>query len=136
MLPHRRAKRERLARIKQLQTQVRAVYDAELAQTETHQEREEAYDRIHAQVMFDENEIAHLQQAHLLHALDKDGVAIPKEYYEDDEWPLKPTLTHSGEMWARRELKKLRHAEIEFWAKIVLPIASLILAIIALLISR
>ena len=63
------------------------------------------------------------------------GLTIPAELYDRSEWPLKPTLSYSGEMWAKQELKKIRRADIVFWAKLILPIVSLVLSIISIFIA-
>jgi hypothetical protein len=136
MFTRYREKKARLARIKQLQAEVDGVYEAELAGATTTEQRQEAHDIARSQVVVEENQLDYLKQADLLTALEKKGVTIPTEYYAVEEWPLTSTLTHSGEMWARRELKTLYRAEIEFWSKQILPIASLILSIIALVRSH
>jgi len=132
MLARYKQKRATAIRMRKLRQGIDAVYESELSGAKTPAEREVAYEVIRAQVMYDENEFEHLRQADLLARLSKEALTIPNEYYSDHGGSMRTTLTYAGEMWARKELKKLRREEIEFWAKLVLPVVALIVSIIAL----
>jgi lipopolysaccharide export LptBFGC system permease protein LptF len=119
-------------RMRQLRQEIDNIYEYELRGAKTPAERQVAYDIINEQVKYQENEFEHLRQSDLLAKLSKEALTIPAEHYEDYGASLKTTLTYAGEMWARRELKKLRREEIEFWAKLVLPVVALVVSIIAL----
>jgi hypothetical protein len=118
--------------MRELKQGIDAVYATELSEARTPTEREVAYEVARPQVMCEENELRHLSQANLLTRLSKEALEIPKEHYFDHGEHLRTTLTDAGEMWARRELKRLRREQIEFWAKLVLPVVALIVSIIAL----
>jgi hypothetical protein len=65
----------------------------------------------------------------LLHA----GIKVPDEFgtpYNDDV-----LLTKKGEEWATIQVRKYREQRIEFWVKLVMPVLSLIVSIVALYIS-
>ena len=74
-----------------------------------------------------------LRQKFTLLAIYDYGIDIPAKFCEDSEPGMRRVLNMQGEAWAARELRRERRAEIEFWAKIVLPILSLILSIYAVL---
>jgi hypothetical protein len=118
--------------MQQLRQGIDAVTKAQLRGANTPAEVDAAFKVIYAQIKYDQNELEHWSQAELLARLDKAGATIPAEHYKQNGWPMKTTLTDAGEVWGLRELKKLRREEIEFWAKLVLPVVALIVSIIAL----
>lgn len=76
--------------------------------------------------------IAFLRQWELIRELDESPLEVPSEYWLDCEVTHERRLTPKGIAWARHELKKLSHTEIEFWFKLVIPVAALVISIIAL----
>jgi hypothetical protein len=133
MFTKRKERKARTLRMGELHNSIAAVYEYELNNANTPQDREVAYQIIRSQAQYDENELTHLQQIDLMKKANKVGLTIPTELYDDYGGYLKTTLSSEGEMWVKRELKKLQRAEIEFWLKLVLPAASLFLSVIALL---
>jgi hypothetical protein len=73
-----------------------------------------------------------LKQEKLMARLEKSPLQVPPEYWFDTGVPYRRALTFKGQAWALHELKKLRNAEIEFWFKLVVPVAALIISVIAL----
>jgi lipopolysaccharide export LptBFGC system permease protein LptF len=133
MFAKQKERKARTLRMKELQASIDAVYKDELNNASTPQDREVAYQVIRAQVEDNENELTHLQQIDLTTKANKAGITIPMEFYSDYGGTLKTTLSYAGEMWVKREVKKHDRAEIEFWFKLVLPLVSLLLSVIALL---
>ena len=75
----------------------------------------------------------YLKQEQLREKLLRAGIKIPDEFgtpYNDDV-----LLTQKGEAWAAIQLRKYREQRIEFWVKLVMPVLSLIVSIVALYIS-
>lgn len=75
----------------------------------------------------------YLKQERIREDLLQASIAVPDEYatpYDDDI-----LLNQKGEEWARIQLRKFRVQQIEFWAKLITPLLSLIVAIVALFFS-
>jgi lipopolysaccharide export LptBFGC system permease protein LptF len=83
-------------------------------------------------------------QARLFERLERAGIEIPEQFLSpfDPALPINPTvvlgrklLTDAGKHWARVELRRYNEERIEFWAKLILPILSLVVSIIALAVA-
>jgi lipopolysaccharide export LptBFGC system permease protein LptF len=79
------------------------------------------------------NELSHLRQKELLYKVDNSPLEVPDEYWFDTKDPYRKILSPKGIAWAEHELKKIRNAEIEFWFKLVVPVAALIISVVALI---
>jgi lipopolysaccharide export LptBFGC system permease protein LptF len=132
-LTQRRAKNRRA---RELRETIGQFYVRESLGERGTPEFETAYRAIVERNSSAENELKTIRQMDLLVKIRNAGLLIPPEHLENPPWPLRQVLTEEGEAWARRELKKIRRSEIEFWSKIALPILSLILSIIALMWKR
>ena len=78
--------------------------------------------------------LEYLKQETLRERLERAGITTPAEYAAP--WDgHSMVLNEQGKKWARIELRKYREQRIDYWAKIVLPILSLIVSIIALVAS-
>jgi hypothetical protein len=123
-------------RIAELRKYITGTYESELRGAKSEQERGEAYQIAHSIVQVEENELEYLQQETLQRRLGHSPIEVPNEYWNDKDLWEKPTLTNKGEAWARRELRKIWMADVEFWAKLVatlvLPTVAIVLSIIAL----
>jgi lipopolysaccharide export LptBFGC system permease protein LptF len=126
------SKKERKARLQQLEESIAAIFEIARREGEAHGDRNSAILRAIELTRYEKNELDHLRQQPMRLRLRKLGIKIPDEHYLQREWPMKTSLTYVGELWGYSELRKARKAEIEFWAKIVLPILSIVLSIIAL----
>jgi len=75
----------------------------------------------------------YLKQEKMRERLLQAGITVPEEYassYNDDI-----LLNQKGEEWANIQLRKYREQRIEFWAKLIMPVLSLMLSVIALIVS-
>lgn len=129
---NQKLKKERQERIHALQTYIANVHEEEFRNAKTPQEKGEADQRVYVITRDEENELTTLLQGNLVARLSRVGIEIPEKHWNNEEYPLRKTLSWSGEMWAKNEYTKYRDSRIEFWAKIILPILSLIVSIIAL----
>jgi hypothetical protein len=132
MLQRWKDTKRRNARIKELQQYIDKTFEHELKDVKTEQENFEAHQRIFALVKYEHNELENLRQHLLQNRLRRSPIEVPEEYWNPCDRDERRTLTYKGEVWARRELKKLLMADIEFWFKLVVPLLALILSIIAL----
>jgi hypothetical protein len=128
--------RQRAARIKQLEKSIAEIWEYETRGATTKEDRRTAYEIANAQTAYDQNELDSLRQEKLLKAAFRIGLTIPKEYYEDDKWPMKPTLTYEGMVWTKRELRKMRRANFKSWSDIFVPILALLVALASVLKKR
>jgi rhamnose utilization protein RhaD (predicted bifunctional aldolase and dehydrogenase) len=117
-----RRKEAELARLQAL------VDNPELPQDQW--EQREAEGISHLQTINDEIEL--YQQEELQERLKRAGIEIPDHHIRTGKRRL---LTDAGKCWAQVELRKYRDQRIEFWMKLILPILSLIVSIIALVVS-
>ncbi|MGB7546808.1 MAG: hypothetical protein WBM14_03590 [Terracidiphilus sp.] len=78
--------------------------------------------------------LEYLKQETLRERLERAGITIPAEYATPWDGHA-VVLNEQGKKWARIELRKYREQRVDYWAKIVLPILSLIVSIIALVVS-
>ena len=122
----------RRKQIRELDAYIDKVFDEEVKTAKNNQEVGEAYSRAHSMVEEEMNERDHLRQKPWLNRLNKEGVLVPKEYWEEHYEYLKPTLNSTGEVWVRGEYRRLWRMNIEFWFKLVVPLLALVLSIIAL----
>lgn len=85
-----------------------------------------------------------MRQVKVRNRLETLGILVPPEYIdtsistnrvEAEYWAPVPVLTEAGENWARREIQKRRDERIEFWMRTLLPVLSLIVSIVAIVIS-
>lgn len=132
MLQQIRKHRERKKEIAELGTYIAGVYASELNGAKTPQERGVADQIAYSITQWEQNRITLLMQEEILNKLGTVPFDVPDEYWADAGRGYQRVLTHKGEVWARHELKKLRKADIEFWAKLVLPVVALVISIIAL----
>jgi hypothetical protein len=124
--------RARRKQIKELGVYIHKVFDGEAKTATSKQEKGEAYDRAHSMVEEEINEREYLKQKPWLDRLNKEGILIPEQYWEQHYEYLKPTLNSKGEVWVRGEYRRLWRMNIEFWFKLGVPLLALILSIIAL----
>ncbi len=124
--------RERKKEIEELGKYIEGVYASEFSGTKTPQERGEADQIAYSMTQWEQNRITLLMQEKILKKLGSVPFNVPDEYWADTGREYQRVLTHKGEVWARHEIKKLLKTEIEFWAKLVLPVVALVLSIIAL----
>jgi hypothetical protein len=132
--------RERRARAKRIAELKRLIAEAEAADYgfgDSEEEQHAESQAIDEKTRPCQNELDYLLQANLFRRVNRLGIDIPQDkLYTKSNWDEYSILTVEGEAWVRRELSKYRDSRIEFWAKIVLPIASLILSVIALMKRR
>ena len=79
------------------------------------------------------NFLHQLKQRKIRERLTYAGIEIPDHYatpFGDDV-----VLTKKGETWARVQLRNHRNQQIEFWFKLFMPSVSLIVSIVALVLS-
>jgi hypothetical protein len=125
-------RKERKKEIARLRKYIDDVFASELNEAKTPQERGEADQIAYSITQWERNKLDFLEQENILKKLRSAPFNVPDEYWYDAGWEYQKVLTRKGEVWARHELKKLRNADIEFWAKLVLPVLALIISIIAL----
>jgi lipopolysaccharide export LptBFGC system permease protein LptF len=118
-------------RIKALKKFIDETIDSETRAAKTPQEKQDAFSLAMSMTEEERNELEHLRQKPSVALLRREGVRVPKEYWEAT-WYSKETLTPEGEDWARFEAKKLWRSNVEFWGKLILPFVSIVLSIIAL----
>ena len=131
-----RVKRKRRQRIKELIEFRSRSYDQTIGSLPSDAENDVVDQEVaHFESLTEhtDDEIDWLRQKNLLSSARSAGVEIPADAWDQSEQRNFAVLTASGEWKLRKELRKHRDLRIEFWAKIVLPIASLIVSIIALL---
>jgi lipopolysaccharide export LptBFGC system permease protein LptF len=107
---------------------LQALDNPELPQDQWEQREAEGISRL--QTINDEIEL--YQQEELQERLKRAGIEISDHHIRTGKRRL---LTDAGESWAQVELRKYRDQRIEFWMKLSLPILSLIVSIIALVVS-
>jgi len=129
----RKKRRLKRARITQLENSIAEVWKRELRNAKTPEDQDVAYQVADAQTRYDQNELDSLRQEKLRGDAMKMGVVIPREYYENDEWPMKRTLSYEGEAWTRRELRKMWIADIKALTEIIVPILALLVALVSVL---
>jgi len=78
------------------------------------------------------NTLAYLRQKELLRRVHNSPLEVPEEYWFDTGVPYRRALYPKGITWAEHELGKIWHAKIDFWVKLVVPVAALVISIIAL----
>jgi hypothetical protein len=78
------------------------------------------------------NELEYLKQEDVIEGLKKAPFEVPEEYWQDHGYEYKRTLKSKGLAWATHELDKIRREKIEFWFKMIVPVAALIISIVAL----
>jgi hypothetical protein len=84
-----------------------------------------------------ESDGAHLRfliQREIRAKLDAADIEIPERYFVSGI-PGVDNLSVDGESWARATLRQHHRENIEFWFKLVMPVLSLILSIIALYVA-
>lgn len=124
--------RNRKKQIRELNGFIAKTIDDETKSAKTKSEHGEAYQRACSMLSDEFNERDALRQQPWLATLRKEGVLIPKEYWEERYEYEKPVLNPTGEIWARGESRRLKRQNIEFWFKLVVPLLALVLSIIAL----
>jgi hypothetical protein len=132
MFERSKYKRWRKKKIASLHKYIKEQYASELAGAKTTQEKGEADQIAYSITQHERNTVDYLEQEDLLNKLSKTPLEVPEELWYDPGWGYKRVLQHKGEVWVRHELKRLRNADIEFWAKLVVPTLALIISIIAL----
>lgn len=75
-----------------------------------------------------------LTQQETLFKLEKADIKIPEEYLVRSPDHTN-NLNREGESWARAALRKHKRDNIEFWFKLVMPVLSLIVSIVALYVA-
>jgi hypothetical protein len=82
-----------------------------------------------------ENEFAWLGHKYLLERAGDAGIDVPREKWKE---PIKgerfPTLNLTGANWLRRQLRDYDRETVKFWSSIVIPLGSLLVAILSLLV--
>jgi hypothetical protein len=134
-------KRENRKQIKLYQQLAKQISDAYEAKTRPNADGREITSEEADFAFHDYNEhmspvlrhLTHLRQKALLHKLDMSPLEVPDEYWFDTKDPYRKVLYPKGVAWAEHELKKIRNGEIEFWFKLVVPVAALIISVIALI---
>jgi len=124
--------RERQAEIVRLDAYIQREFDGAIKEAKTAQEKYDAGQLAHSITEFERNRLAFLRQESLLRRIKHAPFEVPSDYWNDSPWGMERTLTRTGEAWARAELKRLWRLDVEFWAKLVMPILALIISIIAL----
>jgi len=76
-----------------------------------------------------------VNQAILCDRLERAGIETPERLLSSTEFLGRKLLNDAGKHWARVELRRYGQQQIEFWAKLIFPILSLIMSIIALVVS-
>ncbi len=78
------------------------------------------------------NELEYLQQENVIEGLKKAPSEVPNDYWQEHGNEYHRTHRSKGLAWATHELDKIRREKIEFWFKMIVPVAALIISIIAL----
>jgi len=80
-----------------------------------------------------EKQLAYIRQHELNVRMKANGIRVPLDFCDSSvDYFL---LTLEGEFWARRELQRIHDERIEFWARLALPILSIIVSIVAVYIA-
>jgi len=124
--------RARKKEIQSLRDYIDKEFKTAINAATTPQEKGEAEQLAYSSCQWEINQLEYLQQEDIITALKVAPFEVPEEYWENGGYDFKKVLRIKYVPWAAHELKKIRHAEIEFWAKLALPIVALIVSIIAL----
>jgi len=125
-------RRNRKAEIQSLREYIDGEFASALKAAKTPQEKVEAEEFAYSCCQYEINQLDYLRQEDIIAKLKTAPFEVPADYWDDNGYEFTKTLTRRGEAWARHELKKIRNTEIEFWAKLVLPVVALVVSIIAL----
>ena len=123
---------QRKKRIAELRQFIDKTIEEQLKNAQNSQDEDDAYQRSYAMLRKEYNESDYLRQKPYVDRLRDEGVQIDEAYWCASVQGEKKTLTADGENWVRGEAKRLWRSNIEFWAKLALPIVSLVLSIIAI----
>ena len=132
----RNNRRLRLERIRELEISINRLYEQATAHKSASGSADDwaAYNFCCKEADALQNTLTHLLQGPSRSRARLLGIEIPASKLVASDDPERYTvLSDEGELWLRQERRKYRDSRIEFWAKIVLPILSLIISIIALL---
>jgi hypothetical protein len=130
----RQKRKQKLARIQELQKWIAEVWKAETRNVKTSEDWQEAHQIASSLMVYEKNELDYLLQENLLNRALRLGLRIPNEYYDDwQDSGIKRVLTDEGVTWANREIRKMRLAEFKAWTEIIVPILSLLVALAAIL---
>jgi rhamnose utilization protein RhaD (predicted bifunctional aldolase and dehydrogenase) len=78
------------------------------------------------------NDEIEFHQEKLWDRLERAGIEIPDHHIRTGK---RRSLTDAGKHWARVELRRYRDQRIEFWMKLIMPILTFILSVIALVVA-
>jgi hypothetical protein len=126
-------RRKRKAEIQSLKDYIDKEFKQAVDAAESPKEKFEAEQFAYSYCSQEINELEYLQQEEVIEGLKKAPFEVPDEYWQDHGNDYKRTLRSKGLAWATHELDKIQREKIEFWFKMILPVAALIISIIALM---
>jgi hypothetical protein len=91
----RKARKRDKARIAELSKSIEEVWAAECNSAKSDADKEQAHQIARSITQYDQNELDWLCQQRIMKTASRAGIAIPKEYYEDDGWSFKTTISNA-----------------------------------------
>jgi hypothetical protein len=125
--------RETAKRISALRHNIDYVWREHHVNVETPEDKLVAFQLSSAATEEDRNELEYLEQESTIAAAQRWGIELDSKCFKDNPYPLRQTLRPESFMRARQELREKRLAFVKEVSSIVLPILSLVVAILALL---